>query len=261
MWACAKLQKQPALGELQLVVQTFLQPGVVDDATDQNLANVGTGRIGSAARLAYHVPLEHMPTNYIQHLGGVGEQDVQQLLGQDQLQMLAASDSSQNTSIVLVGLANMAAGTAPIISLGFARVCSRKLLAMFGPQARTWIPQHTTNAMWACGELGLANEPFIAAAVAAAPRWLPQSTGFDLTQAASACAKLQNRDEGFLMQVLQKAGDLLHQSSKTSSARDGKGSKSLTPVGVDSLVAVCSLHVAEINMPQLAKPMRGSFHC
>ena len=126
-------------------------------------------------------------------------------------------------------------------------------------QIGSWNPQHITNAMWACVELGLADEQFIAAAVAAAPKWLPQSTGFNVTQAASACAKLQYRDERFLMQVLKQAGDLLRSGPAPVGGR--KSSKSQVPTKSvarekESLVSLCSLHVAEINMAQLAGPMR-----
>jgi hypothetical protein len=131
------------------------------------------------------------------------------------------------------------------------------LLSAIQDRVGSWNAQHTTNAMWACGELGLVDEQFIAAAVTAAPKWLPQSNGFNLTQAASACAKLQFKDETFLLQLLKQASALLRQSSSgPSHARSGKGSKIMSPRDVDSMVTLCALHIAEINMPQLAGPMR-----
>jgi hypothetical protein len=63
-----KLRKQPSAGELQLMVQTFLQPAVLKDAKPQAVANV-VWALGELCRLGGWK-------------GGVSQQDVQQLLGQ-----------------------------------------------------------------------------------------------------------------------------------------------------------------------------------
>lgn len=242
LWACAKIRQQPSVEKVQLLVHMVLLPAVFADAKPQALANV-VWALGELCQLP-------------SWKGGVGEQDVQQLLGEQQLQLLVDADKTHGTTNVLVGLAKMAGGKALVIGVEFARACSSQLLSMIGSRMESWVPQHISNTTWACGELRLANEQFVAAAVAAAPRWLPDSTGFDLTQAASACAKLEYREERFLLQVLKRAGDLVRSSSSPSYARGRKGSKRLTPVEVDSLIGVCSLQVANINMPQLAGPMR-----
>jgi hypothetical protein len=245
LWACAKLRKQPAVDEVQLLLQTFLQPAPLQGAVAQDVANF-VWALGALCRLP-------------DWQGVVSKQDVQQLFGKQQLQLLACSDNTQNPANVLLGLpdaANMAAGTTPVISADCARQHGRQLLPLVQDRVGSWSSQHITNAMWACGELGLANEQFFAAAVAAAPKWLPQSTGFDLTQAASACAKLQIRDERFLLQILSQAGVVLCPGSSPAAAGSAKSSKRLKPRDIDSTVALCSMRVAEINMPQLAGPMR-----
>ena len=239
-WACAKLRKQPSASELQLMVQTFLQPAVLKDARPQELANV-VWALGELCQLRGWQ-------------GGVSEQDVQQLLGKQQL-LLLTTGSGQGAGNVLLGLASMAAGSAPVISVELARECSKQLLALVQTQVVGWTPQHVTNAMWACGELGLANEQFFASAVAAAPKWLPQSTSLELTQAASACANLQYRDEAFLMQLLKQADALLRPRISATPA-GSKSRKPLTPGNIDSMVSLCSLRVVQINLPQLAGPMR-----
>jgi hypothetical protein len=158
LWACAKVRKQPSVDELQLMVQTFLQPQMLAAAKPQELANV----LWALAELC------RLPG----WQGGVSEQDMQQLLGKRQLQLLAADDGCQPTSNVLVGLASMVTGPAPLVATAFARDCGKQLLALTGDRLLKTNAQHITNAIWACGELKLAETPFVAAAVAAAPRWV-----------------------------------------------------------------------------------------
>ena len=69
--SCASRRQLATVEELQLLVRTFLQPGVLSAARPQALANV-IWALGELCRLAGWQ-------------GGVSEQDVQQLLGKQQL--------------------------------------------------------------------------------------------------------------------------------------------------------------------------------
>jgi hypothetical protein len=123
--------------------------------------------------------------------GGVSEQDVQQLLGKEQLQLVAGSLEGQIPSNLLLALAAVSTGEVPVVSRAFARQYAVQLLAIAGSNIINSTPQHITKAMWACSELGLTGELFMSAAVAAAPTWLPNCAHQGMNQAAMACAKTQ----------------------------------------------------------------------
>jgi hypothetical protein len=239
LWACAKLRKQPSVDELRLLVQAFLLPAVLKDAKPQELSNV-VWALGELCR---------MP----RWQGGVSEQGMQQLLGQQQLQVLASDDSGQATSNVLLGLAHIAASKPPLVSASFACTCSRQLLMNAYSGVRSWTPQHIANAMWACGELRLADTPFIEAAVAAAPKWVPRSAAFHLNQASSACAVLKHRDERFISVLLQHALQLLRQQPQ---GKPGSSSMHKSLADRDRLAAYCSSSVARLDLQSLAGPAR-----
>ncbi len=97
--------------------------------------------------------------------------------------------SSQENANVLVGLGRMCTGPSPVLSTAVAHVYAGQLLSGVRlNRLSTWAPQDITNTMWALSELQLKDTDFIRAAVAAAPVWLPRSTGFNVNQAAMACA-------------------------------------------------------------------------
>jgi hypothetical protein len=181
LWACAKLQQQPPKDELQLLVQAFLQQDVLPAASVQEIANCAWA-VGKLCQLPGWQ-------------GGVSEQDVQQLLGKEQLQLVACSPNGQAASNLLLALAAMSTGEMPIVSPAYAKQTSVQLLAMAGSNIINSTPQHITNAMWACSELGLAGELFLSAAVATAPTWVPNCVSPEISQAATACAIAQYRDE------------------------------------------------------------------
>jgi hypothetical protein len=236
LWACAKLRKQPSVDDLQLLVQTFLQPEVLASSTPQNLANF-VWALGGLCQLPGWQ-------------GGVGEQDVQQLLGKQQLQLLAGSDTSQHPSNVLLGLAKSC--SAPVVSMVDAHACSRQLLEVAGKLILSGELQQITNALWACGKVGLADTPFIAAVVAAAPRWLPGSKDLNLRQVVTACDALQYKDEPFMQACLQHGLGLLGQQKP--SKKQGRTSKPLSPAERDLLAVFCCLSVVRLDM----RPLAGS---
>jgi len=240
LWACAKLRQQPTADEQQLLVQAMLQPDVLSLAVEQDVANT----VWALGRLQQ---LPGWP-------GGVSEQDIQQLLGEQQLQVLLASGNSQALSNVLVSLALLATSAAPLVSLTFAQHTANQLLAGIPPGSlKGWQPQPVTNSMWACGELGVIDGQFMAAAVAAAPQWVPRSTDYDLNQALTACAKLQYRDYGFLQQLLQQGKHLLQLQPGKKVGR----LKPLSGADKDALAAMFGWSVAHLDMQELAGAARG----
>lgn len=104
---------------------------------------------------------------------------------------------------------------------------------------KTW-----PNSMWACAILVLAGEPFMSAAVAAAPEWLPGSTANNLRQALFACIKLQMADERFASQLLQRSKQLLSQKPRSGSR--------LAQADADSTAGMCTFAVARLDMQQLS---------
>jgi hypothetical protein len=95
-------------------------------------------------------------------------------------------------------------------------------------------------------ELQLKDAEFIPAAVAAAPVWLSKSTEpFNLTQAATACAQLQYRDEHFVGLLLQRAEQML-QPSKRNSGRP------LSESNRASIASMCCVLVVLLDMRGLA---------
>jgi hypothetical protein len=246
LWAFAKLRKQPLVGELQLLLQTFLQPALLANGKPQDLSNI-IWALGELCQLA-------------SWQGGVSEQDVQQLLGKQQLLLVGASgSSSQVTSNVVLGLAHMATCKAPIISVGFARDCSKQLLSSASGSLVSWTPQELTNTMWSCGQLGLADTPFVAAAVAAAPRWVPASNVMGVAQAALASAAVQCTDEQFVQVLLQHMQALLQQQQQQQRSMKQNGSKSRKMAGgrASAGVAACGYAIARLNLVQFAGTVKS----
>jgi hypothetical protein len=173
---------------------------------------------------------------------------VQQLLGEKQLQLVAGSPAGQDPSNLLLALAAMSTGKAPIVSHAFAKQSAVQLLAMVGNNLINSTPQVVTNAMWACSELGLPGELFLSAAVATAPTWVPHCEGQHINQAASACAKTQYRDEAF-MQLLLQHGLLLMQRSQ--SKHTGR-TVALSAADMARVASLCCVSVAKLDMQQLA---------
>jgi hypothetical protein len=118
LWACARLCKQPTPSQLQLLLQKLLSPDMLAAAETQHLANT----IWALGKLNQ---LEGWQ-------GGVGEDAIQQLLGEQQLQLLAATGKAQEISNVLVGLTDMAMAEPPAISKACAQHHSQQLLAVSG---------------------------------------------------------------------------------------------------------------------------------
>jgi hypothetical protein len=236
LWACAKLRKQPSVDELRLMVQTFLQPAVLKDAKPQDMANT-VWALGELCRLPGWQ-------------GGVSEQDVRQLLGEQQL--LLVCDNGRTTSNVVLGIARMAVGNTPIISVGYARDCSKQLLSAIYGRLGSWNEQDIANALWACGELGLVDTPFVAKAVAAAPLWLPDSLPVGLKQAVRVCAVLEYRDEAFMQACLQRGLQLLSPVRQQHANRQGGSSRPPSNGDRDDLAATCASAIARLDMQPLA---------
>lgn len=93
------------------------------------------------------------------------------------------------------------------------------------------------------------DERFMAAAVAAAPTWLPSSTPTAITQALLACVKLQEQDTDFMLQVLQRSQQLLSQKPGNRSRQQ--------QADANSIAGVRGLTVAQFDMQQLAGAARG----
>jgi hypothetical protein len=81
----------------------------------------------------------------------------------------------------------MSKAAAPVVSKAFAQQCSRQLLADSVERYVMSDSQHVCNALYACGDLGLADAPFLQAAAAAAASWVPSSQPIPVVQAAAAC--------------------------------------------------------------------------
>lgn len=208
--ACAKLRKQPDTEDLQLLVQMFSQPEVLEGAAPQALANIMWG-VSQLNQLR-------------SWRGGVSEQELQQLLGEEQLELLVAQDVPQAVANVLLALGRFATGPAPVLSRSFAQAAARPLLAGAVQQClRGWPPQEISNSLWACGVLGLAHEQFVSAAVASAPQWVPRSIAPNLTQAAKSAVQLQLQDEGFVRLLLQRAKQLAVQGQQRRQGVSNQG--------------------------------------
>ena len=82
LWAFATSRKQPAAGELQLLLQAFLHPAVLQAATPQNVANTVWALSQLHQLHSWHAE--------------VHEQTVQQLLEKQQLEKLVAGGEPQH---------------------------------------------------------------------------------------------------------------------------------------------------------------------
>lgn len=175
LWACAKLRKQPAPGQLNILMQAILLPEVLAAAKAQALSNI-VWAVGKLTKLKGWQ-------------GGVSEADFQQLLGVQQLQLVSATGTPQAISNLLLGLTDTAKAQPPVISKALAQQCSWQLLAESVQHLVDWNPQDICNALHACGQLGLADAPILAASAAAAAGWVPLSQSQIVDQAANACVQ------------------------------------------------------------------------
>jgi hypothetical protein len=239
LWACAKLRKQPTSGKLGLLMQAALLPQVLDAADPQALSN----SIWALGRLSQQKGWT----------GGVDEEVVQQLLGEQQLQLLSAG-KPQEISNALLGLTLMATSATAVISNSFTVHCSKQLLADTAPRLLASKTQHVCNSLWACGELGLADTPFLAAAGAAAGHSVADITDQGLVQVATACDKLHFKHQGLVAAMLQRAQQLIQHAQVSRSGRKHGPSGSLVmgPVEIDRMLGRLCAAVADLNMQQLA---------
>lgn len=108
----AKLRKQPCADDLQLLVQLFLQQDVLAAAAPQAIANITW-----ALSQLYELPSWQ---------GGISEQQLQQLLGKEQLQLLVVYGKAQE-------IYQCAAGTRPLCYR--FRPCAQRQLRTDNSQA------------------------------------------------------------------------------------------------------------------------------
>jgi len=97
----------------------------------------------------------------------------------------------------------------------------------------------------------------MAAAVAAAPYWVPRSTGYDITQTVTACAQLQYRDAYFLQQLLQQCQTLLQPQPQPQPGKRVGRLRPMSLVDKASLAAICSWSVAQLDLQELAEAARA----
>jgi hypothetical protein len=121
--AAAKLRRQPGAGELQLLVQAFLRPDVLADATAQASANL----VWAISQLSQSPGWQ----------GGVSKQDVQLLLGEQQLRVLA-DGKPQGISNVLLALVRLAAADPLLVGRDFAQQCAMQLLPLVSTPVSKW---------------------------------------------------------------------------------------------------------------------------
>jgi hypothetical protein len=221
-------------------LQAFLLPDVLAAAEAQHIANVAWAISQLLKSRGWQ--------------GGVSEQDVQQLLGEQQLRVVAGG-TLQNVSNVLLGCAHMAAGDHPLVGKDFAQQSSMQLLSLVSTPVGSWGSQDITNTMWSTAELGLPADAFVTKGVQAAQAWVPTSIDAHLRQAAQACTALQYRDEAFLSLLLQQASVLLQQQQQQPS-RARSGSRVLSAADRASLAAMLAASTAQLDMQQLAGPAR-----
>jgi hypothetical protein len=229
LYACAKLRKLPQPDELLLLLEAFVHPTVMAAASPRDIANV----IWSLGVLSINRGWQ----------AEVSQELLQQLLAPPILNGLAEEGDPQHVSNVLVGLGHMCTGPAPLLSIAAAHNCARQVLS--GVRLSSWKAQDITNAMWALSELQLKGEGFFQAAVAAAPMWLPKSTAFDVTQAATACAQLQYNDERFVGMLVQRGQQLLQPSQRSPT-------RPLLAKDKAILAVLCCISVAQLDMRGLA---------
>ena len=174
---------------------------------------------------------------------------LQRLLAPQMLTMVAEG-TGQDASNVLVALNRMCMGSSPLLSVAAAQAYAGQLLAGVNlNRVPSWESQQINNSLWALGELQLKDNRFIRAAVAAAPKWLPNTNPRQVSQAATACAQLQYRDEHFMELLLQRAQQLLQPSRS-------KGSRSQVEADKASLIAQLSISVVLLDMRRYAGAAR-----
>jgi hypothetical protein len=167
------------------------------------------------------------------------------------LAAVAIEGTDQAVSNLLVGLGRMCSGPSPLISTAAAQGYAGQLLS--GVQLKSvssWSTQSITNALWALGELQLEDNRFIHSAAAAARNWLPLSKPREVSQAATACAQLQYKDEHFMGLLLQRVQQLLQPNR-------GSRTRPLSPADKDSLAALSCVSVAQLDMRVLAGAVRN----
>jgi hypothetical protein len=231
LWACGKLRQQPAPDELQLLLQAFLQPAVLDTAAPQALSNVALAL----------TQLRQLDSRKAQ----VSEEQLLLLLGDTQLAVLAVNGTPQAVSNVLIALARLATGDAPVLSIERAHHCAKQLLpaAIRSVSDGQATPQSMTNTVWAVGQLRMPSSDsqlvqLVDAVVRAAPRWCPASGVLDIAQVLEACVQLNYRNEALMQQMLQRSQQLVQQQSARSP-------------GMSVALASTAIYAAtQLNLPQ-----------
>lgn len=188
--------------------------------------------------------------------GGITEEDTQQLLGQEQLQVISASGTPQNTANMLLGLTDMSVAASPILSKAVAQRCGKRLLAGSAQTFATGSNQDICNTLWACGELGLADESLLERAAAAAPRWAQTCQNSALAQAALACLKLQYAHQGFMAALLQRGQQLLESKGRHGKQRGSRPAQGLGRNDRGTIASRLPFAVVPLDMQQLAPQAR-----
>lgn len=236
LWACGKLRKQPTPEELQLLLEAFLQPAVLDSAAPQALSNLA------------------LALTQLRQLGSwnaqISQEQLLLLLGDAQLEALAANGTPQAVANVLMSLARLATGDVPVLSLERSQHCANQLLpaAVRGTQA-TWNFQAVSTAVFAFGQLGWRSTDsqlvqLMDALVRSAPRWCRASASGDIQQLVDGCVQLNYRNEALMQQLLQRGKQLLQPSPQ--------GRRRLSAERADILAANLSWAVAALDMQQYA---------
>lgn len=199
LWACGKLRQQPTPEELQLLLEAFLQPAVLETAAPQAVSDV-------ALALTQLRQLNSWKAQ-------VSEEQLLLLLGDTQLAALAVNGAPQAVSNVLLSLARLATGDAPVLS--FEQHCAKQLLpAVTRATQANWQPQDVSTALLTFAKLRIDTtdsqlQEFMAAVVRSAPRWCPTCNNLNIQQVAYGCGVLGYRDMSLMQQMLQRGKQLL----------------------------------------------------
>lgn len=236
LWACGKLCKQRTPEDLQLLLEAFLQPAVLEAAAPQAVSNVALALTQLRQLDSWRAQLS--------------EQQLLLLFGDAQLEALAANGTPQAVANVLMSLARLATGDVPVLSRERALQCAMHLLPAAVRGARsTWTAQAISTAVFAFGKLGMDPSDsqlvlFMDAVLRSVPRWCPASGVMDIRQLAEGCVRLQHRSEPLFLHFLQRGQQLLqplpHSKRRLPAERE------------DIVVTSLSLALAGLDMQQYA---------
>jgi hypothetical protein len=132
LWACAKLRRPPTAEQADVLLQAMVQPAVLAATKPQAVAN------------AVWALSELVMRNRV----AVSPAALQQLLGQEQLRMLALVGTAQAVANTLLALARLATAPAPLLSVSDGQQRAQQLLD--GAQQRgldAWNSQHLANGL------------------------------------------------------------------------------------------------------------------